>query len=43
MNVSRAFGHRPLPGATHYAASKAALEQRPGEVATWVDDGPELT
>ena len=27
INVSSTFGHRPLPGAAHYAASKAALEQ----------------
>ncbi|MFD3380960.1 MULTISPECIES: SDR family NAD(P)-dependent oxidoreductase [unclassified Streptomyces] len=27
VNVSSTFGHRPLPGAAHYAASKAALEQ----------------
>ncbi|MEU3980652.1 SDR family oxidoreductase [Streptomyces sp. NPDC026672] len=27
LNVSSTFGHRPLPGAAHYAASKAALEQ----------------
>lgn len=27
INVSSTYGHRPLPGAAHYAASKAALEQ----------------
>ncbi|MBP2706465.1 SDR family oxidoreductase [Microbispora sp. RL4-1S] len=27
INVSSTFGHRPLPGAAHYAATKAALEQ----------------
>ncbi|WP_235883359.1 Rossmann-fold NAD(P)-binding domain-containing protein [Saccharopolyspora elongata] len=27
MNVSSAYGHRPLPGTAHYAASKATLEQ----------------
>jgi NAD(P)-dependent dehydrogenase (short-subunit alcohol dehydrogenase family) len=27
VNVSSTYGHRPMPGATHYAASKAALEQ----------------
>lgn len=27
MNVSSTYGHRPLPGAAHYAASKAAPEQ----------------
>ena len=27
VNVSSTFGHRPLPGGAHYAASKAALEQ----------------
>ncbi|GAB4007452.1 hypothetical protein GCM10029992_61240 [Glycomyces albus] len=27
VNVSSTFGHRPLPHAAHYAASKAALEQ----------------
>ncbi|MCF6526321.1 SDR family NAD(P)-dependent oxidoreductase [Streptomyces sp. JJ36] len=27
VNVSSTFGHRPAPGAGHYAASKAALEQ----------------
>ncbi|MBD3140131.1 SDR family oxidoreductase [Microbispora bryophytorum] len=27
VNVSSTFGHRPLPGAAHYAASKAAIEQ----------------
>lgn len=27
VNISSVFGHRPLPGAAHYAASKAALEQ----------------
>ncbi|TYB50407.1 SDR family oxidoreductase [Nonomuraea sp. PA05] len=27
VNVSSTFGHRPLPGAAHYAASKAAVEQ----------------
>jgi NAD(P)-dependent dehydrogenase (short-subunit alcohol dehydrogenase family) len=26
INVSSTFGHRPAPGASHYAASKAALE-----------------
>ncbi len=26
VNVSSTYGHRPLPGASHYAASKAALE-----------------
>lgn len=26
VNVSSTFGHRPLPGAAHYAASKAAIE-----------------
>lgn len=27
VNISSTYGHRPLPGAAHYAASKAALEQ----------------
>jgi NAD(P)-dependent dehydrogenase (short-subunit alcohol dehydrogenase family) len=27
VNVSSTYGHRPLPGAAHYAASKAAVEQ----------------
>ncbi|GAA4512280.1 SDR family NAD(P)-dependent oxidoreductase [Nonomuraea ferruginea] len=27
VNVSSTYGHRPLPGGSHYAASKAALEQ----------------
>ncbi|MFD9865032.1 SDR family NAD(P)-dependent oxidoreductase [Streptomyces alboflavus] len=27
INVSSTYGHRPLPGGAHYAASKAALEQ----------------
>lgn len=27
VNISSTFGHRPLPGAAHYAASKAAVEQ----------------
>ncbi|WP_198587153.1 SDR family NAD(P)-dependent oxidoreductase [Glycomyces xiaoerkulensis] len=27
VNVSSTFGHRPLPQAAHYAASKAAIEQ----------------
>ncbi|MFC4533049.1 SDR family NAD(P)-dependent oxidoreductase [Sphaerisporangium dianthi] len=27
VNVSSTYGHRPLPGAAHYSASKAALEQ----------------
>ena len=27
MNISSTYGHRPLPGASHYAASKSALEQ----------------
>jgi NAD(P)-dependent dehydrogenase (short-subunit alcohol dehydrogenase family) len=27
VSVSSTYGHRPLPGAAHYAASKAALEQ----------------
>ncbi|MFC6078403.1 SDR family NAD(P)-dependent oxidoreductase [Microbispora bryophytorum] len=27
VNISSTFGHRPLPGAAHYAASKAAIEQ----------------
>lgn len=27
INVSSTYGHRPLPGAAHYAATKAALEQ----------------
>ncbi|GAA4900930.1 SDR family NAD(P)-dependent oxidoreductase [Streptomonospora salina] len=26
LNISSTYGHRPLPGAAHYAASKAALE-----------------
>lgn len=26
VNISSTYGHRPLPGAAHYAASKAALE-----------------
>ncbi|MDA0563519.1 SDR family oxidoreductase [Streptomonospora sp. S1-112] len=26
VNVSSTYGHRPLPGAAHYAASKAAVE-----------------
>ncbi|MFC0862075.1 SDR family NAD(P)-dependent oxidoreductase [Sphaerimonospora cavernae] len=26
INVSSTYGHRPLPGGAHYAASKAALE-----------------
>ncbi|WP_304455067.1 SDR family NAD(P)-dependent oxidoreductase [Nocardiopsis sp. YSL2] len=27
VNVSSTYGHRPMPGAAHYAASKAAIEQ----------------
>ena len=27
INISSTYGHRPAPGAAHYAASKAALEQ----------------
>ncbi|WP_129667506.1 SDR family NAD(P)-dependent oxidoreductase [Phytoactinopolyspora endophytica] len=27
VNISSTYGHRPLPGAAHYAASKSALEQ----------------
>ncbi|WP_084385679.1 SDR family NAD(P)-dependent oxidoreductase [Rhodococcus sp. WMMA185] len=27
VNVSSTYGHRPIPGAAHYAASKAAVEQ----------------
>lgn len=27
INISSTYGHRPVPGAAHYAASKAALEQ----------------
>jgi NAD(P)-dependent dehydrogenase (short-subunit alcohol dehydrogenase family) len=27
VNISSTYGHRPIPGAAHYAASKAALEQ----------------
>ncbi|WP_061299039.1 SDR family NAD(P)-dependent oxidoreductase [Herbidospora cretacea] len=27
VNVSSTFGHRPLPGGAHYAATKAAVEQ----------------
>ncbi|AEM88144.1 SDR family NAD(P)-dependent oxidoreductase [Streptomyces violaceusniger] len=27
VNISSTYGHRPLPGGAHYAASKAALEQ----------------
>ncbi|MGR6923529.1 SDR family NAD(P)-dependent oxidoreductase [[Actinomadura] parvosata] len=27
VNISSTYGHRPLPGAAHYAASKAAIEQ----------------
>lgn len=27
VNISSTYGHRPLPGASHYAASKSALEQ----------------
>jgi NAD(P)-dependent dehydrogenase (short-subunit alcohol dehydrogenase family) len=27
VNVSSTYGHRPLPGAAHYAAAKAAVEQ----------------
>ncbi|NAS22808.1 SDR family oxidoreductase [Herbidospora sp. NEAU-GS84] len=27
VNVSSTYGHRPLPGGAHYAASKAAVEQ----------------
>jgi NAD(P)-dependent dehydrogenase (short-subunit alcohol dehydrogenase family) len=27
VNVSSTYGHRPIAGAAHYAASKAALEQ----------------
>lgn len=27
VNISSTYGHRPLPGAAHYAASKAAVEQ----------------
>ncbi|RBQ12193.1 ketoreductase [Spongiactinospora rosea] len=27
VNISSTYGHRPLPGAAHYAAAKAALEQ----------------
>ncbi|XRQ09211.1 SDR family NAD(P)-dependent oxidoreductase [Actinomadura welshii] len=26
VNISSTYGHRPMPGAAHYAASKAALE-----------------
>jgi NAD(P)-dependent dehydrogenase (short-subunit alcohol dehydrogenase family) len=26
VNVSSTFGHRPLPGGSHYAASKSAIE-----------------
>jgi NAD(P)-dependent dehydrogenase (short-subunit alcohol dehydrogenase family) len=26
INVSSTFGHRPLPGGSHYAASKSAIE-----------------
>ncbi|ATL83745.1 SDR family oxidoreductase [Streptomyces samsunensis] len=27
VNISSTYGHRPMPGGAHYAASKAALEQ----------------
>ena len=27
VNISSTYGHRPIPGAAHYGASKAALEQ----------------
>ncbi|MBF8185796.1 SDR family oxidoreductase [Nonomuraea sp. K274] len=27
VNISSTYGHRPLPGAAHYAATKAAMEQ----------------
>lgn len=27
VNVSSTYGHRPIPGAAHYAATKAAIEQ----------------
>ncbi|MGP4100188.1 SDR family NAD(P)-dependent oxidoreductase [Nonomuraea sp. KM90] len=27
INISSTYGHRPLPGAAHYAATKAAVEQ----------------
>lgn len=27
VNISSTYGHRPIPGASHYAATKAALEQ----------------
>jgi NAD(P)-dependent dehydrogenase (short-subunit alcohol dehydrogenase family) len=27
VNISSTYGHRPQPGAAHYAASKAAVEQ----------------
>jgi NAD(P)-dependent dehydrogenase (short-subunit alcohol dehydrogenase family) len=27
VNISSTYGHRPLPGAAHYAASKSAVEQ----------------
>ncbi|WP_226872098.1 SDR family NAD(P)-dependent oxidoreductase [Microbispora sitophila] len=27
VNISSTYGHRPLPGGAHYAASKAAIEQ----------------
>jgi NAD(P)-dependent dehydrogenase (short-subunit alcohol dehydrogenase family) len=27
VNISSTYGHRPVPGAAHYAASKSALEQ----------------
>ncbi|MFI0420320.1 SDR family NAD(P)-dependent oxidoreductase [Spongiactinospora sp. 9N601] len=27
VNISSTYGHRPLPGSAHYAATKAALEQ----------------
>ncbi|GGL19539.1 ketoreductase [Sphaerisporangium melleum] len=27
VNISSTYGHRPLPGAAHYAATKAAIEQ----------------
>jgi NAD(P)-dependent dehydrogenase (short-subunit alcohol dehydrogenase family) len=40
INISSTYGHRPQPGAAHYAASKAALEQL---TRTWAlelaDDG----
>jgi NAD(P)-dependent dehydrogenase (short-subunit alcohol dehydrogenase family) len=40
INISSTYGHRPQPGAAHYAATKAALEQL---TRTWAlelaDDG----